>query len=73
MGPVVGSQLIGVYMNPPRHAAVFWVDKRPPFRLWTGCMFCLIDNGDKDNSTNPQCALVYGISTRGFPPERHKQ
>ena len=30
------ADIIGLYMNPPQHVAVFCVDERRRFRLWTG-------------------------------------
>ena len=33
------ADIIGLYMNPPQHAAVFCVDERPRFKLWTGASF----------------------------------
>src|SRR5215831_7790647 len=29
------ADIIGLYLNPPQHAAVFCVDEKPPFRRWT--------------------------------------
>jgi transposase len=30
------ADIIGLYLNPPEHAAAFCVDEKPPFRPWTG-------------------------------------
>src|SRR5690349_23828612 len=34
------ADVIGLYLNPPAHAAVFCVDKKPPFRPWIGSIRC---------------------------------
>jgi len=36
------ADIIGLYLKPPQHAAVFCVDERPPFKPWTGSIRCCV-------------------------------
>ncbi len=40
------ADVIGLYLNPPAHAAVFWMDEKTAIQAWiarTGCCHCRQD------------------------------
>jgi len=45
------ADIIGLYLKPPVNAAVFCVDERAPFRLWTDWIPCCRSPPRKSRAT----------------------